>query len=348
LIANLTRAHGATAIVVSHDPATADIADRALRLRDGRVVEDRRDGEDALVVDRRGWVRLPRDLLTGAAIGDRVSVRPVTGGLMLTPAGGAAGASAGAGGVSDGSARARAPGDRLAWAGGRAAGAGAGAGWTPARVELRSASRGYGRRSARRQVIDTLTLAVAPGQMTAVTGRSGAGKTTLLRLIGGLERPDSGELLIDAYPLGRCDAEQLAALRRERIGYLPQEPSPIGFLSAEENIVLALRLRGWRPADAGARASVVLTRLGLADCGRQRVARLSAGETQRVALARALASARGLLIVDEPTSRLDEANAAAAAELLTAAAADDGQTVICATHDERVIRRADEVVVLSG
>ena len=334
LIAELARAHGVTAILVSHDPAAAEIADRALRLRDGRVVEDRRDGEDALVVSRGGWVRLPPELLADAAIADRVRVRPVTGGLMIAPAG-------------SGSSGMRAPGEGVAVHsdGVRERRAGS---WMPARVELRSASRGYGRRSTRRQVIDALTLAVAPGRMTAVTGRSGAGKTTFLRLIAGLERPDSGDLLIDERPLAQCDAEQLAALRRERIGYLPQEPSPIGFLSAQENIVLALQLRGWQLADAGRRATAVLARLGLADRGRQRVARLSAGEAQRVALARALASARGLLIVDEPTSRLDEANAVAVADLLAAAAAQDGQTVICATHDEEVIRRADDVVALGG
>jgi putative ABC transport system ATP-binding protein/lipoprotein-releasing system ATP-binding protein len=110
--------------------------------------------------------------------------------------------------------------------------------------------------------------------------------------------------------------------------------------------VLALRLRGWDATAAAERAAAVLARVGLADRARQRVSRLSAGEGQRVALARALASARGLLIVDEPTSRLDEANAGVVAELLVAAAAEDGQTVVCATHDPEVIRRADEIVAL--
>jgi putative ABC transport system ATP-binding protein len=197
-------------------------------------------------------------------------------------------------------------------------------------------------------VIDGLSLVFAPGRMTAVTGRSGSGKTTLLRLLAGLDTPDSGELLIDQDALGGWDAEQLAGLRRARIGYQPQEPSPVGFLSATENVVLSLRLRGWDAAAAGERAAVVLARLGLADRARQRVSRLSAGEATRVALAQALASARGLLVVDEPTSRLDEANAAAVAMLLARAAAEDHQTVICATHDPEVIRHADRVVALGG
>jgi len=113
-------------------------------------------------------------------------------------------------------------------------------------------------------------------------------------------------------------------------------------------VVLALRIRGWSATAAAERAAVALARVGLTERARQRVHRLSAGEAQRVALARALASARGLLIVDEPTSRLDEAHAAGVAEMLIDAATEDGQTVICATHDPSVIRRGQEVLALTG
>jgi putative ABC transport system ATP-binding protein len=154
--------------------------------------------------------------------------------------------------------------------------------------------------------------------------------------------------MLDGHSLGDRNVEQLASLRRERIGYLPQEPVPIGFLSAEEHAVLVLRIRGWDADAAIERAARALTRAGLADRARQRVSRLSAGEAQRLALARALASARGLLVVDEPTSRQDENNARAVAALLVAAAHEEGQTVICATHDPAVIRHAGEVVVLGG
>jgi putative ABC transport system ATP-binding protein len=184
--------------------------------------------------------------------------------------------------------------------------------------------------------------------MTAITGRSGAGKTTLLKLVAGLDRPSSGQVMLDGHSLGDRNGEQLASLRRERIGYLPQEPVPIGFLSAEENTVLVLRIRGWDADAAAERAARTLIRAGLADRARQRVHRLSAGEAQRLALARALASARGLLIIDEPTSRQDENNARAVAALLAAAAHEEAQTVICATHDPAVIRQADKVVVLGG
>jgi putative ABC transport system ATP-binding protein len=184
--------------------------------------------------------------------------------------------------------------------------------------------------------------------MTVVTGRSGVGKSTLLELLGCLVLPDSGELLLDGRPLGRPGPETLAALRRARIGYLQQEPTAVGFLSAEENVTLALRIRGKRGAGATQAAGLALERVGLAHRSRQRVQRLSAGEAQRVALARALACANGLLIVDEPTSRLDEASAAVVARVLSQTATEDGQTVICASHDPEVIRRADELINLGA
>jgi ABC-type lipoprotein export system ATPase subunit len=338
LIAELAHVHGTSVVIVSHDPAAAEIADRAVRIRDGRVVEDRRNGASALVVGSGGWLRLPGELLERARIGERAHARLLNGGVMLTaaePSGEAAGDAAGAGSASPraGIQPARAPAKRRER-------------WTAAEVRLEGVGRGHGRDTRRREVIEALTVSFAPGRMTVVSGRSGVGKTTLLRLIGGLDRPDRGELLIDEVALGERDAEQRAALRRARIGYLPQEPTPVGFLSAEENVVLGLRLRGWDPEDAYERAAIVLTLVGLADRARQRVSRLSAGEAQRVALARALAGARGLLIVDEPTSRLDESNAVRVADLLASAAAQDAQTVICATHDPELIRRADDVLRL--
>ena len=208
--------------------------------------------------------------------------------------------------------------------------------------------RTFGRGPARRQVLGGLSHDFAPGQMTAVTGRSGAGKTTLLELVAGLDRPSSGQILLDGQPLGELSSEQLASLRRQRIGYLSQEAAPIGFLSAQENVVLSLRIRGWNADAAALRAAEAQARTGLTDRARQRVRRLSAGEAQRLALARALAAASGLLIVDEPTSSQDESNARDIAALLAAAAHEEGQTVICASHDPAVIGQADHVITLDA
>jgi putative ABC transport system ATP-binding protein len=179
---------------------------------------------------------------------------------------------------------------------------------------------------------------------TVVTGRSGSGKTTLLRLLCGLDLPDRGEITLDSAPLGH-DHEQLAKTRRTRVGYLAQEPAPLPFLTATENIELALAVRGCERSEAAGRAAAALADVELAERARQRVERLSAGERQRVGLARALACANGLLILDEPTSRLDQAATTAVAELLAREAA-AGQTIVCASHDPVVIARADAVLEL--
>jgi ABC-type lipoprotein export system ATPase subunit len=326
LIVELARTNGTSVMLVTHDPATAAVADRTLRIRDGRIISDRRGEEEALVIDG-GWLRLPPDLLTQAGIGRRARAQPTADGVVVTRATSGSGPAA----PSSPGVPPQPPERRV-----------------PVRVELCHLTRTYGNGLTRRQVLGGLTHEFAPGQLTVVTGRSGAGKTTLLKLVAGLDRPSSGQVMLDGQPLGDHTGEQLASLRRQRIGYLSQEPAPIEFLSAEENTVLILRIRGWDADAAAERAVTALTRAGLADRARQRVHRLSAGEAQRLALARALAGARGLLIVDEPTSRQDETNARAVAALLAAAAHTEGQTVICATHDPTVIGQADHVMALDG
>ena len=326
LLAELARAEGATVIVVSHDPETAAGADRTVVLRDGRVSHERVGGEELLVVGDGGWLGLPAELIAGAGIGERARARATPGGLVLEPAGERA-----PGRGSEDGHRATTPSPRS----------------KPARVEAREVSIAYGRGPRRRRVFDGLSATFAPGRLTAVTGRSGSGKTTLLRLVAGLERPDEGEIAIDSHSLTGRGAEDLAALRRSRIGYLSQAADLVPFLSAEENVVLALALRGWHRAVAARRAAAELARFGLADRARQRAHRLSAGEQQRAATARAVASANGLLIVDEPTSRLDEQNAAAVADALAESAA-AGLTVICATNDPFLLARADDEIALGG
>jgi peptide/nickel transport system ATP-binding protein len=330
LIVELARRHGTSVILVTHDLATAEIADRTLRIRDGRVVGQRAGGPETLVING-GWLQLPPDLLGEAGIGRQAQVALGADGVVVTPAanepvpvpGPAAGS--GAQGLAGGSVPA------------------AREGWVAARVEVCSVARAF---RHGRQVLDGLTHEFRPGRLAVVTGRSGAGKTTLLRLAAGLDRPNTGEVKLDGERLDALSGEQRADLRRQRVGYLAQGAAPIGFLSAQENVVLSLRIRGWGPAVAAGRAAEALAAAGLGDRARQRAGRLSAGEAQRLALARALAAARGLLIVDEPTSSQDEGNARAVAALLVAAAHEDGQTVICASHDPAVISRADDVVTL--
>ena len=181
LIVELARTNGTSVILVTHDPATAEVADRTLRIRDGRIVGDRRGGQEALVVDD-GWLRLPADLLTQAGIGRRARVRPTPDGVIVTRADGDSGPAGPAG---------RPRPQRPAAAAGP---------WDPVQVELCSVARTYGHGLTRRDVLGGLTHDFAPGRMTAVTGRSGAGKTTLLKLVAGLDRPSSGQVMLDGQP----------------------------------------------------------------------------------------------------------------------------------------------------
>src|SRR5437764_4782855 len=274
MLAELVRLHRATAIIVSHDPAAASETDRAVQIRDGRLVEDTGpDGNGSLVLGRGGWVRLPAELLAEAGIERRVRVTCADGGLLVSAVPHSE----------------RRPPAAIPAARTRV---------NPVKLETRELTRGY----RQRRVLNDLSATFAAGTFTVVTGRSGSGKTTLLRLLCGLDLPDRGEVLLDSTPFGR-DPEQLANIRRTWVGYLAQEPAPLPFLTATENIELALAVRGCEREEGARRAATALADVDLAERGRQRVARLSAGERQRVGLARALACANGLLILDEPTSR---------------------------------------------
>jgi ABC-type lipoprotein export system ATPase subunit len=322
-IARLADAEGTTVLVVSHDPALAASAQRTLRIRDGRIVEERADGDPALVIGRGGWVRLPEALREAANINGTVRARSEPGAIVLRAAAQTVGA--------------RPPSAAVpvpAVVG------------SPAVVTVTGVMRARGRGRARRLILDGFTARFAAGELTVLTGPSGSGKTTLLDLVAGLDRVDAGQVRLDGIDLGELEPEPLAALRRDRMGYLTQEPAPVGFLSALENVVLALRVRGLDARAAGGQAKVILAGLGLGERARQRVSRLSAGEAQRVALGTALAGSRGLLLVDEPTSRLDRTGAVLVARSLIAAAA-AGNTVICATHDEELISSADARIALA-
>ena len=314
VIAALAEAQQTTVLVVSHDPALADAAQRTLRIRDGRIVEERGDNDAALVVAHGGWVQLPRALRRAANITTAVRARSEAGAIVLSSAPDGAGSPPKLAACSE---PATHPG-------------------SPTTVSLSEVTRSRGRGRARRVVLHGLTADFGAGRLTAVTGPSGSGKTTLLDLLAGLDRADAGEVLARRR---RCRPARRRVAGRPapaRIGYLTQEPAPVGFLSAIENVMLALRVRGLSTGPALVRARAILIALGLEGRLAQRVSRLSGGEAQRVALAAALAGAQGLLLVDEPTSRLDRRCAALVAQTLASTAA-AGHTVICATHDEGLI-----------
>ncbi len=332
LIRELARVERATVVLVSHDPAVAEVVERAVHVRDGRVSSETIAAagvRDAAVVGRGGWLRLSEDALRAAGVGRHAAVTPARDGLVVGPL----------------------PGEPVGDA--RATTAGAASRTTGRRLgapvaEVRGVVVGFGDERRRRVVFDGLTTTFDRGLLTVVTGRSGSGKSTLLRLLAGLERPSTGDVDVLGQSLGRLDRAALAAFRRRHVALVAQDTGLVAFLGARENVALALTLRGRDAADAERSAQSWLDVLGIGHRLEQPVHRLSAGERQRVAVARALAAEPDLLLVDEPTSRLDEANAATVAALLADAARVHGATIVCATHEPLVVRVADRELPVGG
>jgi putative ABC transport system ATP-binding protein len=177
-----------------------------------------------------------------------------------------------------------------------------------------------------------------------VTGPSGSGKTTLLHLLAGLEVPDEGDVLVEGVSLRTLDRAGRAELRRRAIAFVGQTAGLVPFLGARENAELGLELRGL-PVEG---VQEVLAAVGLEEHAERPVGELSAGQRVRAALARALAARPFALVADEPTARLDGANALALGALLADVARTSGTTVICATHDPLLIEQADAELSLGS
>ncbi|ANJ26311.1 ABC transporter ATP-binding protein [Agromyces aureus] len=194
-------------------------------------------------------------------------------------------------------------------------------------------------------VID-VSLEVRPGELLVVTGPSGAGKTTLLNLLGGLDRPTSGRVLLGDSDLSTLDDDALAAIRRERLGYVFQSFGLIPVLSASENVEVPLRLLRMPPVERGARVAEALEAVGLGAHGSQRPYELSGGQQRRVGIARALAARPSLLLADEPTGQLDSSTAATVMDLIGELVHARGVAAVVTTHDPALVRRADRVLEL--
>ena len=180
-------------------------------------------------------------------------------------------------------------------------------------------------------------LDIEAGEFATLSGPSGSGKTTLLSLIGGLDRPTEGEIVVDGEAIAGMAASRLADLRLHKIGFVFQSYSLIPVLSAKENVALILQLLGRRVAEREALAKAALHEVGLEGLEDRHPAKLSGGQQQRVAVARALAPKPAIVLADEPTANLDSKNAEELIALMAALNAKSGITFLIATHDARVI-----------
>ena len=214
-------------------------------------------------------------------------------------------------------------------------------------AEARGLWKWYGRGEARVAALRGVSLQVRRGEMLAVVGPSGSGKSVLLMILGGVEAPDRGGVVVDGVEVSRLPPRARAAWRRRSVGFVFQFFHLVPTLTALENVLLAMELAG-RPRGRGERlerARKLLAMVGLEGKESRFPGELSGGEQQRVAIARALAHEPLLVLADEPTANLDTENKLRVVELLREAA-DSGQTVVFATHDERLASSADRVVRL--
>ncbi len=195
------------------------------------------------------------------------------------------------------------------------------------------------------QAVRGADLRLEHGEFVAITGPSGSGKSTLLHLLGGLERPTSGEIWLNGVRVDKLSQARWAILRRRNIGFVFQFFNLVSNMTVADNVELAAIMGGASRRQAKARRTELLGELGLAGKADAAPARLSGGEQQRVALARAMANRPLLLLADEPTGNLDSAASAAVLRLLGRAHA-DGQSILLVTHDQRVASAADRVVSL--
>jgi ABC-type lipoprotein export system ATPase subunit len=202
----------------------------------------------------------------------------------------------------------------------------------------------YGQGRAARRVLDGASLHVEAGEVVAILGRSGSGKSTLLHLIGGLDRPEAGTIVVAGERVTGAGERALSRLRRRRVGFVFQFFHLLPELSGEANVLLAGRVRHARP-DADARGQALIDGLGLRPVAGALPHQLSGGEQQRFAIARALVNDPAVLLADEPTGNLD-AEAGAEVLRLLRAGADEGRAVVLVTHEAAAAASADRVLTL--
>ena len=213
-------------------------------------------------------------------------------------------------------------------------------------IETQNLSKIYGYGSTTVTALDKVSFSVQPGQFVAVMGPSGCGKSTLLHLLGGLDRPSNGKVLIEGTSIADMSDDRLTELRRRKIGFVFQFFNLIPVLTAAENAALPVTLDGVKPIEARAKAAEWLARFGIGDRLASRPDQLSGGQQQRVAIARALVAEPALILADEPTGNLDTRAGDEIAGLLRNVSKQYGRTVIMVTHDPRIAAYSDRIVFL--
>jgi ABC-type lipoprotein export system ATPase subunit len=322
LMLELAAESAAAALIVTHDPQVATATERTIHIRDGRLAAEG-TARPVLIVDEQGWLRLPRRLREQAGVRERVRAQARWGEVKLV--------------VDELEAKARppsAPAARLEASEKR-----------ETEIALDRVTKRYGEQE--HATIADLSWTFAAERLHVIAGPSGSGKTTVLNLLAALDYPDAGEIWIGGERIDSLTADDAAHFRRRLVGYLSQHSTLVDFLTARENVELALALHGFDEEEASRRTSRWLDWVGLAKLSDRRADRLSGGEQRRVALARALAPGPRVLLADEPTAHLDRLTGRMVIKLLEEAVAETGTTIVAASHDPDMIAAAHERLVLT-
>ncbi len=202
----------------------------------------------------------------------------------------------------------------------------------------------YGSGESQVKAVNLVNIGITRGTFTAVTGKSGSGKSTLLHMLGGLDTPTYGQIIVDGENIADLGEERLAVFRRRKIGFVFQAYNLVPALNVWENVVLPLGLDNRKPDEDYIRD--ILETLGLSDKLRRLPNTLSGGQQQRVAIARAIASKPAIILADEPTGNLDSKTGGEVIQLLRLSAAKYGQTLVVITHDEDIAQTADHIILI--
>lgn len=213
-------------------------------------------------------------------------------------------------------------------------------------IDAHNVSRVYNPKTIPVYAVNNVHLHLEKGEFTALVGPSGSGKTTLLNMIGGLDKPDEGNIFINGLDITKLSANELIDFRLKNIGFVFQSFNLIPVLTAKENVEFIMQLQKTAKTERDKRVKALFTQIGLEDKLNERPSKLSGGQQQRVAVARALASKPQFVLADEPTANLDSRSASNLLDIMDKLNREENITFLFSTHDQRVIDRARRVITL--
>jgi putative ABC transport system ATP-binding protein len=213
-------------------------------------------------------------------------------------------------------------------------------------IEVKNVSKSYRRDSIEIPVLNNISITVPEGEFLALMGPSGSGKTTLLNLVAGIDRPNSGDVIVNGTDIGKLNESELARWRSTHVGFIFQFYNLLPVLTAYENVELPLMLTRLSKKEKNDHVEAALKLVGLGDRMHHSPKQLSGGQEQRVAIARAIVTDPTLLVADEPTGDLDKVSAAEVMSLLDRLNKEYGKTIVMVTHDPRAAERAHKVMHL--